>query len=234
MRGVGDAVHDNLAAGGVHHGGHRLDVHDLTEKVGNVWERDDSSSFGKNRFEIFQSERARFGVDSPPADDGPVSLELEPASDVGLVPLLAHDDFIAGTDRPSDAVCEHVHQAGATRTKNDSADSLAVHESVHESMGPLDGGGRAITRGITGAELDVVVEKVVANRICDAQRNLGTAGVLQQNRLPRERWKMGADRFDVREVRHIFVSGHVATANSVGSSESRRVRFEMAQGSPRN
>ena len=94
------------------------------------------------------------------------------------MPLFADDNLIAGLNRAGDAVCEDMHQAGATRTKNDSAKTFAVHESIHEAMGPFNGGGRAIARGIARAKLNVVVQKMIANRVGDVPRNLGAAGVL--------------------------------------------------------
>ena len=146
--------------------------------------RDDSSAFGERRLQPVgpvQRKRPRRRIHAPPSNSRTHPFQRHPAADVGLVTLFADDDLVAGGDRRRDGVRKNVGEGRRTRPENGAADSLAVDEPIHEPVGPLDGRGGAIARGIAGAQLDVVGQHVVADRVGDEERHLRAARVLEKH-----------------------------------------------------
>ena len=179
------------------HRGGAGDVDDLSEQVGDMRERHDPRSLGKYRFQIIEGQRAGFGIDLPPSNHRAESLEFHPASDVGFVPLLTDHDLVARFDGAADRMGENMHETRATRTEYDASEAFAIDESVHETVGPLDRRGRPVTGRVSRAELAVVVQQVIANRIGHRSRDLGSSRVLEENGSLGEGGIVTSDVFDV-------------------------------------
>ena len=105
---------------------------------------------------------------------------------------LGQDDLLAGFQHPRVTVGQDVQQRGRRRTK-DGLPVARVHEGPREGVGIIDRRGALLRKGIPRPQLHVGLGQVAMHPVGHETRNLGSAGVFQENRLAGQGGKMRAD-----------------------------------------
>ena len=144
--------------------------------------RDEAGPRRKKLSEVVDLGAAGSRVDLPDADDGAMELgHTAPASNVGLVVKVRHDDLGAGLKRGSHGARKVLGDHGRRMAGHDLVRRGSVHEEGSGAQTLVDAGSGTQTRVVRRAELNIRVEEVGLEALHDQIDRLGSAGIVEQD-----------------------------------------------------
>ncbi len=182
MRAVVHAVEEDLGARamGQRRGGG--DVDDGAERVRGDGAGDEPGPRRKQRSEIVDVQPSI--VPHAPEDDACADrLERHPGRDIGVVVEVAHDDLVACAEIVPDAEADEADEAGRVEPERHLVRIAGVEKVGHRGAGRSDARVHRHALAVSPATLDVMVDKMVVDRIEDGLWHLGAGGIVEEDEV---------------------------------------------------